>query len=96
MRGHFSHMGGLDRAAELSPHLVGAGFDNRVVRDADDGPVGAIQGHRHPSHLAKELIQFLLKSRRRYIHESTSEWFTTGFLNRRVAAIYHRIHRFCY
>jgi hypothetical protein len=38
----------------------------------------------------------LLKSRRRYIHESTSEWGTTGCLNRRVAAIYHRIHRFSY
>jgi hypothetical protein len=96
MRGQFSHVCGLDRAAELSPHFVGAGFDNRVVRDADDGPVGAVQGHRHPSGLAKELFQFLLKSRRRYIHESTSEWGTTGCLNRRVAAIYHRIHRFSY
>ena len=96
MRGQFSHVAGLDGAAELSPHFVGAGFDDRVVRDADDGPVGAIQSHRNPSGLLKELIQFLLKRRCRFIHESTSTSGTTGFLNRRGAAIYHRIHRFSY
>jgi hypothetical protein len=72
MRGHFPHMTSLDCTAELSPQFVGAGFDHGVVRDTDDGPVGAIQGHRNAGSLLKELIQFFLKHRSRFIHESTS------------------------
>jgi hypothetical protein len=96
MRGHLSHVIGLHRTAELSPQFVGTGFDHGVVRDADDRAVGAIQGHRNSGGLLKQLIQRFLKRRRRFIHESASAWGMTGFLNRQVAALYHRIGRFLY
>jgi hypothetical protein len=70
MRGHFPHVTGLHGATELSPQFVGTGLDHRVVRDADDRPVGTIQGHRDPGGLLKQLIQLFLKRRRRSIHES--------------------------
>lgn len=76
MSGHFSHVTGLHGAAELSPQFVGAGFDHRVVRHADDRPVCSIQGHRNPGRFLKQLIQFFLKLRRRFIHESASSWDT--------------------
>jgi hypothetical protein len=85
---------GLHGAAELSPEFMGTGFDHRVVRDADNRTVCAIQGHRDPGGLLKQLIQLFLKRRRRSIHESASAWGRTGFLNRQVAALYHRIGRF--
>ncbi len=72
MRGHFTHVTGLHITAELSPQFVGAGFNHGVMRDADDCAVGTIQGHRDPSRLPEQLIQFFLKSRRRFIHESAS------------------------
>jgi hypothetical protein len=96
MRGHFSHVTGLHRPAELSPQLVGAGLDHRVVRDAHDRAVGTIQGHRDSGGLLKQLLQLLLKRRRRFVHESASAWGMTGFLNRQVDALYHRIDRFLY
>jgi hypothetical protein len=96
MRGHFSQVTGLHRAAELPPQFVGAGFDHRVVRDANERTVCAIQGHRDPGGLLKQLIQLLLKRRRRFIHESASAWDMTGFLDHQVAALYHRIDRFSY
>jgi hypothetical protein len=96
MRGHFPHVTGLHRTAELSPQLVGAGFDHRVVRDANDRPIGAIQGHRNPGGLLKQLIQLFLKRRRRFIHESASAWGIPGFPKRQVAALYHRMGRFSY
>jgi hypothetical protein len=96
MRGHFSHVTGLHSTAELSPEFVGTGFDHRVVRDADNRTVCAIQGHRNPGGLLKQLIQLFLQRRRRSIHESASAWGMTGLLNRQVAALYHRIGRFLY
>jgi hypothetical protein len=96
MRGHFSHVTGLHGPAELSPQFVGAGFDHRVVRDTNNRPVCAIQGHRNPGGLLKELIQLFLKRRRRFIHEPASAGGMTGFLDRQVAALYHRISRFFY
>jgi hypothetical protein len=96
MRGHFSHVAGLHRAAELSPQLVGAGFDHRVMRDANNRTVCAIQGHRDPSRLLKQLIQLFLKRCRRFIHESASAWGVTEFLDHQVAALYHRIDGFSY
>jgi hypothetical protein len=66
------------------------------MRDADDRTVGAIQGHRNPRGLLKQLIQLFLKHRRRFIHESASDWGMAGFLNRQVAALYHRIGSFHY
>jgi hypothetical protein len=94
MRGQFSHVTGLDRPAELSSQFVGAGFDHRIVRDAHDRTVGPIQGHRNLSRLLKQLVQLFLKRRRRSIHESASAWGMTGFLNRQVDALYHRINQF--
>jgi hypothetical protein len=96
MRGHLSHVTGLHRTAELSPQFVGAGFDHRVVRDADDCTVCAIQGHRNPGGLLKQLIQLFLKCRRRFIHESASAWDRNGSLDHQVAALYHRISGFSY
>jgi hypothetical protein len=96
MRGHFSHVTGLHRPAELSPQFVGAGFDHRVVRNANDRTVCAIQGHRNPGGLLKQLIQLFLKRRRRFVHESASVSGMTAFPNRQVAALYHRIYRFSY
>jgi hypothetical protein len=96
MRGHFSHVTGLHGTAELSPQFMGAGFDHRVVRNAHDRAVGAIQGHGNSGGLLKELIQLFLKCRRRFIHDSTSAWGMTGLLKRQVAALYHRVGRFLY
>lgn len=96
MRGHFSHVTGLHRPAELSPQLVGAGLDHGVVRDAHDGTVGTIQGHRDSGGLPKPLLQLFLKRRRRFVHESASSWGMTGSLNCQLAALYHRIGRFLY
>jgi hypothetical protein len=70
----FSHVSGLHRTAQLSPQLMGAGFDHGVMRDADDRPVGPIQGHRHSGSLSKQLIQTFLKRRCRSVHESASVW----------------------
>ena len=96
MRGHFPHVSGLHRTAELSAQFVGAGFDHRVMRDADDLAVCAIQGHRNPGGLLKQLIQLFLKRRRRFIHDSASARGLTKFLNRQVDALYHGINRFSY
>jgi hypothetical protein len=96
MRGHFSHVTGLHRAAESSPQFVGAGLDYRIVRHADDRPVCAIQGHRNTGGLLKQLVQFFLKRRRRFIHESASVRDMTGVLNHQAAALYHRTGRFLY
>ena len=96
MRGQFSHVTGLRGPAESSPQFVGAGLDRRVVRDANDRPLCAIQGHRNPGGLLKQLIQLFLKRRDRFIHESASTRSLTGFPDRQVAAIYHRIDRFSY
>lgn len=87
---------GLHRAAELSPELVGACFDHRVMRDTDDRSVGAIQGHRNLGGLLKQLIQLFPKCRRQFIHESASARGMAGFLNRQMDALYHGIDRFSY
>jgi hypothetical protein len=96
VRSHFSHVSGLHRATEPSPQLVGTGFDHRVVRDANDRAVCAIQGHRNPGGLLKQLIQLFLKRRCRFIHESASAWNMTGYLDHQAAALYHGIYRFSY
>jgi len=96
MRGHFSHVTGLHRPAELSSQFVGAGLDHGVVRDAHDSAVCTIQGHRDSGGLLKQLIQLFLKRRRRFVHESASAWGMIGHLNRQVAALYHRMGRFLY
>lgn len=96
MPGQFSHVTGLHGTTESSSQFVGAGFDDGIVRDANDRAVGAIQGHRDPGGLLKQLIQLLLKHRRRFIHESASAWGMTGFPDSRVAAVYHGKHSFSY
>ena len=96
MGGHVTHVTGLDCTAELSPQFVSAGLDHRVVRDANDRTVCTIQGHRNPGGLLEQLVQLFLERRRRFIHDSVSAWGLTGFLNRQVAALYHRTDRFSY
>ncbi len=75
---------------------MGSSFDDGVMRDAHDGAVGAIQGHRNPGGLLKQLIQLFLKVCCRSIHGLASAWGMTVFLNRRFAELYHRIVRFLY
>ena len=87
MRGHLPHVTGLHRTAELSSQFMGAGFDHRVVRNANDRTVCAIQGHRDPGGLPQQLIQPFLKRCHRFIHESASAWGMIGSLNRQVAAL---------
>jgi hypothetical protein len=70
--GHLPHVTGLHRAAESSPQFVSAGLDDRVMRDAHDRAVDAIQGDRDTSGLLQQLVQFFLKRRRRFVHESAS------------------------
>lgn len=75
---------------------MAAGFDHRVVRDTHDRTVGTIQGHRHPRGLVQQLIEFFLKRRRRFIHESASTGVRAGTQNTKAAAPYHRIGWFRY
>jgi hypothetical protein len=96
MRSHLTHVSSLHLAAESSPQFMGSSFDDRVVRDADNRTICAIQGHRDPGSLSKQVLQLFLKRRRRFIHESASTWGMTGDLDRQVAALYHRIDRFSY
>lgn len=72
VRGHFPHVAGLHRTAELSSQFVGAGFDDGIVGHTDDRTVDAIQGHRDSGSFLQELVQFFLKRSCRSIHESAS------------------------
>ena len=96
MSGQFSHVLGLHHAAELSPQFVGAAFDERVMGNAHDGAVGAIQGHRNLSSLLKQLVEFFLQHRRRFVHESASVRTSRDPQSPKPAALYHRIARFSY
>jgi len=56
MRSHLAHVSSLYRATELSPQFMGTRFDHRVVRDTDNRTICAIQGHRDPGGLLKQLL----------------------------------------
>lgn len=87
VRGHFPHVVGLHGAAELAAQFVSAGFDHGVVRDTHHRTVCAIQGNRDSGGLAKQLIELLLKRRRRIIHESASAGDAMGCLKCQAAAL---------
>ena len=72
MRSHLVHVSRLHRATELSAQFVSTGFDHRVMWDADDRSICAIQGHRDTSGLLKQLTELFLKRRHRFVHESAS------------------------
>lgn len=96
MRGQCSHVLGLHGPTQLAPEFVGADFDDRVMRDADHGPVGTIQGHSDLGGLPQELIQLFLKRRSRFVHGSASPRGKKGSPKRQVAALYHRTRAFLY
>lgn len=96
MNGHFAHVTGLHRTAELPPQFVGAGLDHRIVRHTDDRAVGPIQSNRNSGRFLKQFVQLLLKSRCRSVHESASAGSEKGSPKCQVAALYHRIDGFLY
>jgi hypothetical protein len=66
------------------------------MRNAHDRAVDAIQGDRDTGGLLEQLVQSLLKRRRRFIHESASAEGGTEFPKCQVAALYHKTGRFLY
>jgi hypothetical protein len=96
MRGHFPHVTGLHFPAELSSQLVSPGFNHGVVRNAHDGAVGTIQGHRDSGGLMEQLFQLFLKRCRCISHESTSVPAESRFPKCQADAFYQRIDAFLY
>jgi hypothetical protein len=96
MLGELAHLPGLDPAAELSPQFVGAGLDHRVMRETDEGALGAVEGHGDLRGLAQELVEFVLECGRRPIHGSTPSLSRSGPPELPRAALYNEKPAFSY